>query len=119
MIKLIFATASVLALASCASTDAITYDDVAGRPRQEQLATMMRASPEEMASIYRAHLAHVAALPDVTADEQLVLARVSELVTPAWYTVPEQAAEGEAEAEQLVLGLSFGTLRHVGTLGAE
>jgi hypothetical protein len=116
MIKLIFTTAA-LTLASCATPDAITYEDIAGRPRQEQIATMMLASPEEMAAIYRAHLDHVAALPDVTPDERAVLARVGSLVTPEWYAGEDAA--GADEAEQLVRGLSRGTLRAVAVLGAE
>jgi hypothetical protein len=115
--KKILCAAAAITLVSCATPDAITYEDIAGRPRQEQIATLMLASPEEMAAIYRAHLDHVAALPDVTPDERAVLVRVGSLVTPEWYAGEDAA--GADEAEQLVRGLSRGTMRAVALLGAE
>lgn len=120
MNKLIFMAALALAGASCATPDALTYDDVAGLPRQARLQLMQLASPEEMSAIYHGHLEHVAELPDVTPDERDVLARVGALATPEWYAgqAPgERVAADMAEAEQLVRGLSLGTMRAVANFG--
>ena len=100
--------------------DALTYDDVAGLPRQERLQLMQLASPEEMSAIYHGHLEHVAEPPEVTPDERDVLARVRALATPEWYAGPapgERATVDMAEADQLVQGLSLGTMRAVADFG--
>ena len=117
-----FAALLVLAVASCASPPALTYDDVAGHPREERLTAMNAASPEEMAALFRTHVEHVAARPDVTADERATLARVAALVSPEWSAAdaPSERAEAdEAEAERLIRGLSPATMRAVMALGGE
>lgn len=101
---------------SCASPDAITYQDVAGLPRQERLKIFSLASPEEMAAIYRVHIGHIADLPAVTSEERALLATVGALVTPAWYTGDESAQE---EAEQIMRGLSRETMLAIVQLGGE
>jgi hypothetical protein len=105
MHKLIFA--ALLACASCA--DPVTLDDVAGRPREERLTTLGRATEAERAAIYQEHLARVAAGPGATAAERAGLARLGEL-----------AANGdEREADQLLRGMREETIRAVLALGGE
>ena len=114
--------ALALAGASCVSPPALAYEDVAGHPREERLLTMGAASPEEMAAIFRTHLAHVAAGPGVTADERAAIARVGELASAEWSAVDaqsERAKADEAEAERLIRGLSPATMRAVMALGGE
>lgn len=123
-IKLLLAAGSVLVLAltSCAAPDALTYQDVVDLPHQEQIHVMQGASPENMAAIYQAHLAHVAELPSVTPEERAALARARALVTPEWYSSDapgERMRADQAEAERLVRGLSPATMRAVATIGAE
>ena len=83
---------------------------------------MARATPEEMAGIYRAHIEHVASLPSVTMDERAVLARVGALITPESYGDGEKSPRtlsDEAEAEKLVRGLSVETARALIAIGGE
>ena len=119
-IKLLLAIALGLTpVASCASPP-VSLADVAGPPREERIAAMARATPEEMAGIYRAHIEHVASLPSVTMDERAVLARVGALITPESYGDGEKSPRtlsDEAEAEKLVRGLSVETARALIAIG--
>lgn len=113
MHKLIFTAALALVGSSCAAPDAITYDDVAGRPREERLATLGRATDAERAAIIRTHYARVAAGPDVPTTDRAALARLVELV-------PEgDDAVASGEAERLMRGLGASTIRAVLALGGE
>ncbi len=107
----ILTLAALLACASCAGP--VVYDDVAGRPREERLAALGRATDDERAAIYREHLARVAAGPKVTADERAGLARLVALA------VKRRDGADEREADQLLRGMREETIRAVVALGGE
>ncbi len=119
--KITVALALLVAASSCSTPEEITYASVAGLPREERLARMALASPEEMATMFHAHLEHVAAGPDVMPADREALARVGVLLSAEWYVAEpsERDPAIEAEAGRLARGLTYSTARAMMSLGGE